>query len=190
MVAGWGGVRTRLLRGVGDAHQVKSVETDDAGDGGKDAQAKQPHEDVLLAAGDLQPPEQRHGDGDENDIGGDVDGGVGEGEARIVHAPSLYPHHGHPVRLDRPAGKDGREESPEAVDDEQDKVSPEEALHPVGAQHAVALHRDRELAEDEAQIIDRNGRPDSLCMLSVDVVMVLRIASRNVPAKIPGPREM
>lgn len=184
MLVGWG-ARTGLLRGLGDAHQVQSLKTDDAGDGGKDAQAKQPHEDILLSAGDLQPPEQRHGDGDEDDVGGDVDGGVGKGEARLVHARSLGPHHKHPVRLDRPAGKDGREESPEAVDDEQDKVSTEEALHPVGTQHTVALHRDRELAEDEAQIINRNGRPYSLCM-SVDVVIVLRIASKVRTCKNPG----
>ena len=119
-------------------------------------------ENNLLPHGDLQVLEQRQREGHQDNVRHDIDAGVGEGDGVPVEASALHAERGRPVERDGDAGEDGAEDGPDAVEDQEDDQAPEDLLHQRRAEDAVALQRDGELAEDEGEVVDGDGDPESL----------------------------
>lgn len=104
--------------------------------------------------------QQWHRDGKDDNIGGDVDTGVGEPELQAVHAVALDGL--IPEGCDRDAHHNGADDSPEAVYDEDAKHDVAEAVDHRGGEDALVLEDDREFREDEGRVVAWNSSPEAL----------------------------
>lgn len=108
----------------------------------------------------MQLLKQWHRDGEDDDVGSDVDTGVGEPKLQAVHAvalDSLVPEGG-----DGYAHKDGADDGPEAVDDKDAEHDVAEAVDQRGGEDALVLEDDGELREDERRVVAWDCSPEAL----------------------------
>jgi len=123
-------------------------------------EAENEHKTNLLSWRELQLSQERHWDSEDHDVGGDVQGSIGEPEGKFVHAVARDAC--IPERVHRDAHEHGSEDGPAAVDDKNAYHDPAQLGDLFCREDAHVLEDDRDLGQHEGEIVHGDGGPESL----------------------------
>lgn len=124
------------------------------------AQGKDGHQGDLLSAGNLEVLEDRHRVDQDEDVGKDVDGRVGEPEGLLVQTKAL--DRVIPEFREREAVQPGAEDGPCAVHAEEADQAPTSESHAWSREDTLVLEEDGGFGHDQSRLIDGDRRPEIL----------------------------